>query len=119
VPYSDDDDTRRRITSPLSVDGPVDDFYLTLANVERIQSVFTEEMWDDGFPHADAIYTYDNFLKAAAKFPAFCDETALDDYTLEQTCQRELATLFAHWGQETGKRDPDGGEFWTQALYYV
>jgi len=27
--------------------------------------------------------------------------------------------MFAHWGQETGKRDPGSGEFWTQALYYV
>ena len=27
--------------------------------------------------------------------------------------------MFAHWGQETGKRSPSDGEFWTQALYYV
>lgn len=30
-----------------------------------------------------------------------------------------MAALFAHWGQETGKRDPSAGEFWTQALYWV
>lgn len=34
-------------------------------------------------------------------------------------CRRELASIFAHWGQETGKRDPSDGEFWTQALYWV
>ena len=119
VPYSNDDDTQRRITAPLSVDGPVDEFYLTLPNVERIKTVFTEQMWNDGFPQANAIYTYDNFLKAAAKFPAFCNESALSDYDDEQTCQRELSAMFAHWGQETGKRDPADGEFWTQALYWV
>jgi len=30
-----------------------------------------------------------------------------------------LAGIFAHWGQETGKRDPTDGDFWTQALYWV
>jgi len=32
-------------------------------------SIFDEIKWDEGFPLADPIYTYDNFLKAAAKFP--------------------------------------------------
>ena len=27
--------------------------------------------------------------------------------------------MFAHWGQETGKRDPNSGDFWTQGLFYV
>lgn len=27
--------------------------------------------------------------------------------------------MFAHWGQETGWRNPAAGEFWTQGLYYV
>ena len=39
--------------------------------------------------------------------------------TLEVACKRELAGIFAHWTQETGKRDPSEGENWTQALYYV
>ena len=30
-----------------------------------------------------------------------------------------MASIFAHWGQETGLRDPSEGEFWTQALYWV
>ena len=84
----------------------------------------TETQWDLAFPLADDIYTYDNFLKAVAKFPAFCNETNLKDssnvaWTVEDTCKRELASIFAHWGQETGARDPGEGEFWTQGLYYV
>ena len=54
-----------------------------------------------------------------AKFPAFCNETNLPGWSVEMTCRRELASIFAHWGQETGLRDPSEGEFWTQALYWV
>ena len=43
----------------------------------------------------------------------------MDGWTDDDVCKRELAAMFAHWGQETGKRDPAEGEFWTQALYYV
>lgn len=38
---------------------------------------------------------------------------------MDETCKRELSTIFAHWGQETGKRDPSDGEFWTQGLYWI
>ena len=84
----------------------------------------TEEQWDLAFPLADDIYTYDNFLKAVAKFPALCNETNLKDssnqaWTVEDTCKRELASIFAHWTQETGARNANEGEYWTQALYYV
>ena len=56
-----------------------------------------------------------------SKFPKFCGEsnTAFNNLTVEQSCKRELAAIFAHWGQETGKRDPADGPFWTQALYWV
>ena len=84
----------------------------------------TETQWDLAFPLADDIYTYDNFLKAVAKFPALCNETNLKDssnqaWTVEDTCKRELASIFAHWTQETGARNANEGEYWTQALYYV
>ena len=81
-------------------------------------SIFDEIRWDQGFPLADPIYTYDNFLKAAAKFPNFCNETNTQGHSLDTACRRELAAIFAR-GQETGKRDPAEGEFWTQALYWV
>lgn len=112
VPYSDDPLVFRRIRAPITIDGSIDDIYMTLPNVERVQSIFSEADWDEGFPLADPIYTYDNFLKAVAKFPYFCNETNIDDQTLEETCKRELASIFAHWGQETGKRSPGEGLFW-------
>jgi hypothetical protein len=54
------------------------------------------------------LYTYDGFLRAIAKFPAFCGESNMDSYDkdLDETCKRELAFLFAHFGQETGYHDP-------------
>lgn len=117
--YSNDPAVQRRITAPLTIDGSVEDIYLTLNNVQRVQSIFTEQDFIDGFPQSDSIYTYENFLKAVAKFPSFCGETNIEGQTLEQTCKRELASIFAHWGQETGKRSPADGEFWKQALYWV
>ena len=83
VPYSDDADVQRRITASLTVDGPIDDIYMTMTNVQRITSFFTATDWDAVFPQANAVYTYDNFLKAAAKFPSFCNESNLDNWTLD------------------------------------
>jgi len=47
-------------------------------------------------PNKNAIYTYDSFLKAVAKFPAFCNEANGGTLTEDQACKRELAALFAH-----------------------
>jgi len=63
-------------------------------------------------------------LHAVGKFEAFCGESNLDDYSLDETCARELAALFAHFGQETGLHDEDpsetgGVEEWRQGLYWV
>ena len=120
VPYSNDEAMNRFLKSPLSYDGPIRDDWMTLKNVQLVNSIFPEEDWDVAFPHAHSIYTHENFLKAVSRFPAFCNETSESteddpnfEDALEQTCKRELATLFAHWGQETGKRSPSDGEFWT------
>lgn len=69
----------------------------------------------------NAIYTYEDFLLAVAKFPSFCGEGELESagYDKDQTCGRELATLFAHFTQETGYNDPGKGETWKQALYHI
>ena len=118
TPYSKDSKVDRMITSPLSLDGPVDN-YQSYENVQRVQRIFPEEKFNEGFKLRNEVYTYENFLKAVARFPAFCNETNLEGWSIDDTCKRELAAMFAHWGQETGKRDPSKGEFWTQALYYV
>jgi hypothetical protein len=57
------------------------------------------------FPNANVAYTYLNLLKAFAKFPMVC--------TTELDCRRTLATMFAHFQQETA-----GGRF-TAALRHV
>ena len=120
VPYSNEEDKNRFLKAPLSFDGDgfLDD-YLSMKNVQLVNDIFPEEYWDIAFPLADEVYTHENFLKAVAKFPAFCNETNLSDMSLEESCRKELSTMFAHWGQETGKRDPSEGDFWTQGLYYV
>ena len=62
------------MTAPLTFDGEIDSDYMTKTNVQTIMEIFTEADWAVGFPLANPVYTYDNFLKAAAKFPYFCNE---------------------------------------------
>ena len=120
MPYSNDADVRRRITAPLSREfDPTQSTYLTFDNVQRVKRVFPETQWPIAFPYANAIYTYENFLKAVAKFPAFCGETN-NGMDLDSACKRELAGIFAHWGQETGAREwSNTYEHWQQALYWI
>ena len=79
IPYSDDPAVQRRITAPLSVDGPVDESYLEFTNVQRVMDILSEEDWEFAFAYANEVYTYDSFLKAVAKFPAFCNESNIED----------------------------------------
>jgi hypothetical protein len=46
------------------------------------------------------VYTYDNFLRAVAKFPSFCNEAK--DSDLENACKVELSTFLAHMKHESG-----------------
>ena len=78
-----------------------------------------EAEWSSAFPEADPFYTYEAFLKGVAYFPAFCNETNLDGWTVEQTCRRELATFFAQVTQETGERAGSVDDFWTQGLFHI
>ena len=97
-PYSKDAETKRRITSPMALDGPVSD-YKSKANVKRVMELMDEAAWEALFPYRNELYTYDGFLEAVGKFPAFCGESNLAVYhkDLDMTCKRELATLFAHF----------------------
>lgn len=83
IPYSNNEAVDRRIKAPLTVDGSIEETYLNFVNVQRVQYLFTEADWAEGFPQADPIYTYDNFLRAVAKFPAFCGENNIEGQTLE------------------------------------
>ena len=97
------------------------------ANVARIMRVLPETRFNVMFPRANegrgpaagnGPYTYFNFLKAAAMWPAFCNEshTAAD---LDSLCKKELASMFAHFSQEVGEHDPYSQyPMWQQGLYY-
>ena len=63
----------------------------------------------------DPSYTYDNFLKAVAKFPSVCSlKTDLSN------CRTLLATMFAHFAQETGQHNlASGTPEWRQGLYHL
>jgi len=63
------------------------------SNVKVVESLLSQEIFTNLFPKADAAYTYTNFLKAVAKFPTLC--------TSVNVCKKILATMFAHFEQET------------------
>ena len=63
------------------------------SNVKIVESVFSQEDFTEFFPRANPAYTYDNFLKAVGKFPSVCSQLEI--------CKRTLATIFAHFQQET------------------
>ena len=72
--------------------------YLQKTNVIRAKSILNENLWNNLFPNALPIYTYENFLQAMSKYPKFCDETngVTSEDNLNNSCKIELATLIAH-----------------------
>ena len=62
-------------------------------NVKNVERIFPESMFNDIFPQHSPAYTYENLLKAIGKYPAVCSSPA--------SCPRILATMFAHFQQET------------------
>lgn len=62
-------------------------------NVKIVEKIFSQQDFAEFFPRANSAYTYENFLKAVGKFPSVCSELEI--------CKRTLATMFAHFQQET------------------
>ena len=88
-------------------------------NVKRVEGILKESDWEYLFPLCAKDYSYSNFLKAVGKFPALCD-TYNDGRDSEAICRKELATMFAHFAQETGGHESWRPEpEWRQALVYV
>ncbi|EMP9724552.1 chitinase [Enterobacter cloacae] len=88
-------------------------------NVKRVEGILKESDWEYPFPLRAKDYSYSNFLKAVGKFPALCD-TYNDGRDSEAICRKELATMFAHFAQETGGHESWRPEpEWRQALVYV
>ena len=80
----------------------------------------TRRLWGNFlFPRRDPAYTYRAFLQAIAKFPAVCADYT-DGRNADAICRKTLATMFAHFAQETGEHDihSDIPEF-RQALHWV
>ncbi|MGL5948876.1 MAG: glycoside hydrolase family 19 protein [Aeromonas sp.] len=89
------------------------------ANVRRVESLLTSEQFEYLFPLRAPEYTYRGLLQAAAKFPALCSDYD-DGRDADAICRKTLATMFAHFAQETGAHEnwrPEGE--WRQALHYV
>jgi len=92
-------------------------------NVLRAESIIDSELWEFLFPIRNEAYTYRRFLQAIAKFPAFC-RTYEDGRDSDAICKRSMATMFAHFTQETGAHAPGwegakGNPEWRQGLYYL
>ncbi|MGN5572963.1 glycoside hydrolase family 19 protein [Enterobacter sp. Lyrl_3] len=88
-------------------------------NVKRVEGILKESDWEYLFPLRAKDYSYSNLLKAVGKFPALCD-TYNDGRDIEAICRKELATMFAHFAQETGGHESWRPEpEWRQALVYV
>ncbi|MCW7553889.1 hypothetical protein NX722_14900 [Endozoicomonas gorgoniicola] len=90
-------------------------------NVRRAENIISAKTWDHIFTQRNPAYTYENFLKGIGKYPALCqhylDKTEKES---DHICSVALATMFAHFTQETGghnKYDPIPE--WRQGLYYL
>jgi len=104
----------------MALEGDVSE-YMSFENVKRVTEIVNKEAFDYLFPMRNELYTYEGMLQAIGKFPAFCGESNMYDKDLDKTCKRELATLFAHFCQETGYHDPKNKEIleWRQGLWYI
>ena len=88
-------------------------------NVRRVEGIITSATWEHLFPRRASEYTYLNFLKAVAKFPAFCGAYS-DGRDATAICRKSLAVMFAHFAQETGGHTKHWAEpEWRQGLVWV
>jgi len=88
-------------------------------NVRRLEGILSDSDWEYIFPMRDPAYTYTRFLQAVAKFPSLC-ATYKDGRDSDHICRKALATMFAHFTQETGGHDPHAEpEQWRQGLVYL
>jgi len=83
-------------------------------NTKLVETIIAETDWEFLFPTRHPSYSYTNFLKAISKFPAVC-------YAANpSTCRKVLATMFAHFTQETGAHNPSlRVPEWRQGLAHV
>ena len=88
-------------------------------NVRRVEGIVSSANWDHMFARRADAYTYLNFLKAVAKFPAFCGAYS-DGRDATAICRKSLAVMFAHFAQETGGHNKHWAEpEWRQGLVWA
>lgn len=88
-------------------------------NVRRVEALISNEQFEFLFPLRAPEYTYRGFLQAFAKFPAIC-ATYADGRDSNAVCRKTLATMVAHFAQETGGHDAHSAiPEWRQALVHV
>jgi len=89
-------------------------------NVKRVEFILSEENYEDLFPRRHPSYTYKRLLQAIAKFPAICSYVGREERS-DAICRKTLATMFAHFTQETGNHNPSDKEYdeWRQGLSVV
>jgi len=97
------EEAKRRIKSARDLPGDGSNF-MSLSNVQRTIQVFPEYYWNQFFPNALDIYTYENFLRAVAKFPRFCEDAKDSDEEADllEACKIEISTFLAHMKHECG-----------------
>jgi len=89
------------------------------SNVKCVEGVVSASDWEFLFPQRTPEYTYTNFLKAVGKFPAFCGDYD-DGRDADKLCRTSLATMFAHFTQETGGHTAGlAVPEWRQGLVHV
>ncbi|KAI9190820.1 lysozyme-like domain-containing protein [Polychytrium aggregatum] len=90
------------------------------SNVKRVEQYLPLSKWQYYFSVADPLYTYTGFLQAVAKFSGFCGDYT-DGRDADALCKRSLATMFAHFDQETGGHSVEqyGIPEWLQGLVAV
>lgn len=88
-------------------------------NVLRVESILNQNQWDYSFAQRHQDYSYTRFLRAVAKFKSFCSNYD-DGRNAEAICRKSLATMFAHFTQETGGHNPNSViEEWRQGLVHL
>lgn len=88
-------------------------------NVKRAEGIITPDVWEYLFSARAPEYSYRGFLQAVAKFPSVC-ATYADGRDSQAICRKVLATMFAHFAQETGEHNVHSSvPEWRQGLHWV
>ena len=73
-------------------------FPMANGHIKQYPSAYNADVVNGKYP-----YTFENYLKSVAKYPAFCGDNASNDSAdLDELCMQAMASMFAHFAQEVG-----------------